>query len=116
MINKHGLDDDNEQIWVSDEKWNFKDEEHEERNDLFYIENRSTKEVLEALYGEVFLEDLITNNQTKGYDQQLWYKDTSYDPDAKGYFMLKNFNNDDGDDIVLTAENSTEIKLEMRCR
>ena len=97
---------------MSDEKWNFKDEENEE-NGLFYIENISKKKVLEAVEGEaeVVLEDLVTNKQTKGYGQQLWYKDTTYDLDAIDYFMLKNFKDFD---YVLTAENSTEIKLEMQ--
>ena len=106
---------------MSNEKWNFHYEENENENeieiDTFYIENDSTKKVLEAVVeavpGEVVLEDLV-----KGYAKQLWYKDKSYDPDAEGYFMLKNLENyndyGDDNDIVLTAQISTEIRLEMQ--
>ena len=97
---------------MSDEKWNFKDEE--EIDGLFYIQNNSTKEVLEAVEatGEVVLEDLV-----KGYAQQLWFTDISYDQDTKDYFMLQNYNdykNDYDNEFVLTAQNSTEIKLKVQ--
>ena len=68
----------NKGLWMSDEEWNFKP-----KDDYFYIENISKKKVLGAeSHGEVILEDF-----EEGKAEQLWKKG---EPDAEGYFTLKN--------------------------
>ena len=96
---------------MSDENWNFKEYEKEEDSPLFYIEKKSTKEVLEAVAtGEVVLEVF-----DKGQLKQLWYTEESYDLDAEGYFMLKNeYYHQNAQNFYLTATKSTDNRLRMQ--
>ena len=90
---------------MSDEEWNF----NFKNIDDFYIENISKNKVLETSSdGKVILEDF-----EEGKAEQLWYQETSYAPNAKGYFMLRNFYHEG----VLTATsfaNGTSSKLIVR--
>ena len=96
----------NQGIWRSTEKWKFKpkDDSH-----LIYIENISKNKVLEVSSdGDVILKDL-----EEGKAEQLWYQETSYASNAKGYFMLRN-SHDDGVLNPTLFANGTSNKLVVR--
>ena len=82
LINKYGLDGAREPLWVSDDEWNFKI-----TDDYFYIENISKNKVLETSSDlKITLEDFEEDKEG-----QLWYQETSYAPNARGYFILRDF-------------------------
>ena len=94
---------------MSDDEWNFKT-----TDDYFYIENISKNKVLETSSdGKITLEDF-----EEGKEGQLWYQETSYAPNARGYFILRDFNFK----LVLTPypdfenEDGTNLYLEGNIR
>ena len=71
---------------MSNDEWDFIDDQDNTSYKLFYIENISKNKVLGAFNdGKVILEDL-----DKDVTGQLWYKETFYAPNEKGFFLIKN--------------------------
>ena len=84
-----------DKVWVSDEKWVFKT-----KTNLIYIENIKTKKVLESKNdGKVSQEDY-----EEGKAQQLWKKG---DPNAEGYFTLKNSK----EPKLMTAISTSDLQI-----
>ena len=91
---------------MSDDEWNFN---FKTTDDYFYIENISKNKVLETLSdGTVILKDF-----EEGKAEQLWYQETSYATNAKGYFILKN-SHDEGALTSTLFANGTSSKLVVR--
>ena len=91
---------------MSDEEWNFN---FKTTDDYFYIENISKNKVLETSSdGIVILKDF-----EEGKAEQLWYQETSYASNAKGYFMLRN-SHDEGVLTPTLFANGTSNKLVLR--
>ena len=103
LINKFGLDGASEPLWVSDDEWNFKT-----TDDDIYIENISKNKVLETLSdGKVILEDF-----EEGKKGQLWKKETSYAPNRRGYFVLRD--SYFGGSVVLTPRSKSGTSSKLR--